>query len=59
MMKTIEALNACISPVSTARVFNPMRSEYYLKDNSPAPTASSQAVKVTLSAEAQAAIKTS
>lgn len=57
MMKTIEALNACIGPLSAARIFNPTRSEYYLRDNSPAPTASSQAVKVTLSAEAQAAMK--
>ncbi|MBP2157647.1 MULTISPECIES: hypothetical protein [Asticcacaulis] len=57
MTRMIEALNACISPVSAARVFNPMRSEYYLKDNNPDSTAGSQAVKVTLSAEAQAAMK--
>ena len=57
MIKTIEALAACISPLSAARVFNPTRPEYYLKDNTPAPTAGSQAVKVTLSAEAQAALK--
>lgn len=59
MMKTIEALYACVSPSSAARILNPIRSEYYLKDNSPAPAASSQAVKVTLSAEAQAAMKAS
>ena len=59
MIKTIEALSACISPFSAARVFNPTRSEYYLKDNISAPTAASQAVKVTLSAEAQAAMKNS
>jgi len=55
----IEALNACIGPLSTARIFNPIRSEYYLKDSSPAPSASSQAVKVSLSVEAQAAMKKS
>jgi hypothetical protein len=56
MIKTIEALTACISPLSAARVFNPTRPEYYLKDSSPAPVAASQAVKVTLSAEAQASL---
>jgi hypothetical protein len=58
MTRMIEALNACVSPLSASRIFNPMRSEYYLKDISPAPAASNSAVKVTLSAEAQAAIKT-
>jgi hypothetical protein len=59
MTKMTEALNACISPLSAARIFNPMRSEYYLKDNSPPPAAPNSAVHVTLSAEAQAAMKTS
>lgn len=56
-MKSIEALNACISPVSTARVLNPTRSEYYLKDAPPASRPQEASVKITLSAEAQAALK--
>lgn len=55
-MKTIEALYACVSPSSAARILNPTRSEYYLKDNSSASAASNSAVKVTLSTEAQASL---
>lgn len=57
-MKSIDALNACVSPLSAARVFNPTRSEYYLKDTKPASATPSAAVRVTLSPEAQAATKT-
>lgn len=57
MIKTIEALTACISPLSAARVFNPTRPEYYLKDDTPTPTAGLQAVKISLSAEAQASLE--
>ena len=62
MSNSIEQLSACISPLATARVFNPMRPEYYLKDMvaalpaKAAPSADS-AVKITLSAEAQSAMK--
>ncbi len=57
MSNSIEQLSACISPLATARVFNPMRPEYYLKDMVPPPPKPESAVKVTLSAEAQTAMK--
>ncbi len=60
MSHSIEQLSACISPLATARVFNPMRPEYYLKDMVAAPppkTGLESAVKITLSAEAQTAMK--
>lgn len=67
MSNSIEYLSACTSPVPTAKVFNPTRSEYYLKDDVIAAQKAAQkakeqappngAVKVTLSSEAQAALK--
>lgn len=62
MSNSIEQLSACISPLATARVFNPMRPEYYLKDlmaAAPPPRTEdvNSAVKITLSAEAQSAMR--
>lgn len=31
-MYSLDYLNSCINPVPTAKVFNPSRPEYYLKD---------------------------
>lgn len=61
MSNSIEQLSACISPLATARVFNPMRPEYYLKDLTvsapPKTEAVNSAVRITLSAEAQSAMR--
>jgi len=59
-MSSIEALSACTSPLASARVFNPTRPEYYRADDlKPAapPAKTDPAVTVTLSDEAQAALK--
>lgn len=47
-------LSAAISPVMAAKVYNPMRNEYYLKNNTPKPAESD--VKITISDEAKAAL---
>lgn len=61
-MSSIESLSACISPLQTARVFNPTRPEYYradeLKVSKPKDTpATDPAVTITLSDAAQARLK--
>ncbi|ESQ86211.1 hypothetical protein AEAC466_03175 [Asticcacaulis sp. AC466] len=62
-MSSIESLSACISPLQTAKVFNPMRPEYYRADEMKAPkpkdtsTRDGPAVTITLSDEAKAAIE--
>ncbi len=60
MMNSISHLSDCVSPVSAARVYNPINPDYYRKDAAPSQTAapaSNDAVRITLSAEAQAALK--
>jgi hypothetical protein len=51
-------LSAATTPVAAAKVFNPIRSEYYLKNVTPQsqPAAPEPDVKVTLSNEAKAAL---
>ena len=55
-MSSIEALSACISPLQTARVFNPTRPEYYRADDLKAAPPE-PAVTVTLSDEAKQTLK--
>ena len=60
MMNSISHLSDCVSPVSAARIYNPINPDYYRKDAAPTQAteaASSDAVRITLSAEAQAALK--
>ena len=60
-MDSIESLALCKTPLETARVYNPMSPEYYLADQAKAaeqaPPPTDPAVKVTLSPEAQQAMK--
>ncbi len=59
-MSPSEALSTCVSPLQTARVFNPTRPEYYRADEVKATAAAAKtepAVTVTLSDEAKAALK--
>ncbi len=61
-MNSISHLSDCVSPVSAARVYNPINPDYYRKDASPAPSpapaaTSDDAVRITLSVEAQAAMR--
>lgn len=53
-MSIAESLSSCTTPVQTARVFNPTRAEYYRADEI---QKTEPAVKVTISPEAQAALK--
>jgi len=59
-MNLSAALSSCLSPVITARVYNPMSPDYYLADvkSSSVATGPSQnpAVNITLSEAARAAL---
>jgi len=61
MTSSIANLNDCISPVTTARVLDPMSPDYYLADAvkaaRQASPATDPAVKITISQEAQSALK--
>ena len=62
MTSSITYLADCTSPVQTAKVYNPTSSEYYLADQTKAVDQArpetDAAVKVTISQEAQSALKT-
>ncbi len=62
MSSSIANLFDCTTPVITARVFNPIAPQYYLADQvkalAQARPETGAAVKVTISQEAQSALKT-
>ena len=62
MPSSISYLTDCTTPVQTATVYNPTKPQYYLADQvkalAQARPETGAAVKVTISQEAQSALKT-
>ena len=57
-VSSLQYLSLCTSPLQTAYVFNPTRPEYYRQDSNTDATAAASSVRITLSDQAQAALKT-